>query len=397
MAAGDERCPVAFRCEWADLPAELALDVAGRPAEDGLCLRALSLNILADGLARGRDTPLDDTFEPCPPLFEEEGAGGVAYRDGVVGLERDFRFRCSVDALSWPRRWPMLLALILEQDPDLIGLQEVDLLDSAEEQLRAHDKEIRRSLFTAGYDGTFARKGGRACDGVALFWRRSRLRQAGRTETWRLGKSVHIALAQPLCLDGVHRLTGVVTHLKAGITEEAEDARLEQATVLLQRLRNHPNAVILADLNSHCRQVALGGGPDSAREAAEEGMLLEPRAYPLLASSLQSVCQAVLGDEPSFTCWGGWEDREVRLVCDYILLKGELLRPQRVLRVPDAFDVLRYAERLPNPEHPTDHVPIVADLAIACWEGPLVGHGGEACGAQPGAHRGPALKRQRLP
>jgi len=353
--------PAALSFEWAETADNRLGNDAGSldGAEAATCLRVLTLNILADGLARGSTSPAPDMLEPCPPLFEEEGTGGVVYRPGAVKTENDFRFCCNAEALAWTRRWPMLRSMILELEPDLIGLQEVDLLEGGPEGLRAHDKEIRRDLSAAGYDGTFARKMGRACDGVALFWRRTRLR-AGRTETWRLGKSVHVALAQTLCLDEERRFTAVATHFKAGLSEEAENARVEQASVLLQRLRNHPNAVVLADLNATCRPVAAGGGPDGAPEAQ-----LEPRAYPLLAETLQSACRTVLGDEPSFTCWGGWEDREVRLVCDYVFLKGALLDPQRVLRVPAAAEVLRYPERLPNPHYPTDHVPIAADLAVA--------------------------------
>eukprot|EP00928_Gymnodinium_smaydae_P022944 TRINITY_DN19113_c0_g1_i2.p1 TRINITY_DN19113_c0_g1~~TRINITY_DN19113_c0_g1_i2.p1 ORF type:complete len:306 (-),score=58.25 TRINITY_DN19113_c0_g1_i2:233-1150(-) len=263
------------------------------------------------------------------------------------------------EELTWDRRWPKLKKLLLDLCPDLIGLQEIDLLEGGSEDLVAHDKEIRRDLASAGYEGTFARKSGRACDGVALFWRKSRLRQAGRTETWRLGSSVHVALAQPLCLDGTTRFTAVATHLKAGLSEEAESAREDQASTLLQRLKNHASAVVLADLNAHCRPATTGEVADAGTD-----LLLQPRAYPLLAETLRSAYKTVLGDEPSFTCWGGWIDREVRLVCDYILLKGCLFEPSRVLKIPAAAQVLRYRERLPNPDHPSDHFPLAADLVV---------------------------------
>jgi len=388
MATGPgDAGPSPFLRQWAEVP---EATVPGG-------LRVLSFNILADGLARGSRAPVEDAFEPCPPLFEAYGAGGVAYREGAAGSESDFRFRCGAEALAWQRRWPALLDLILEHDPDLIGLQEVDLLDSAEEQLEAHDKEVRRDLQRAGYEGVFAKKNGRACDGVALFWRRSRLRQAGARETWRLGRTVHVALAQPLILDGSVRFTAVATHLKAGLTEEAESARVQQAEVLLQRLGRHANAVLLADLNSHCRPVALGGGPDATREATAEQRELEPRTYPLLTSELRSVCQEVLGTEPNYTCWGGWEDREVRLICDYALLKGPLLTPQGVLQVPEAADIVLHAERLPNPSYPSDHVPIVANLAVDWTYGRPAFQGSDPAVGLSSPGEDPTVKRQRLP
>lgn len=477
----------------------------------------------------------------CPALFEPQGAGGVAFLPGAAAsasAEPCYNFRCAAADLAWPRRWPRLRAIILEVEPDLVGLQEVDLVDGGAEDLTAHDSEIRQDLWEAGYEGVFARKQGRACDGVALFWRRARLQASGQAETWRLGRSIHVALAQRLTLDGCWHFTGVATHLKAGLTEDAEDARAAQADALLESLAGHGDAVLLADLNAHCRPwrvegcggaaaggtisddgVALGqeaqewhvgtvkffvpqkgygfiecpetfqryhsdvyvhkdlvqrgsldgcfagdhirfavclsarGQPQAshvqrykdgpwvapsrlfqgrikkysvergygfivcrdvhsifgqdvflhrrqaeaeqlqegdhvtftvevssrsqpqARNVGKVGALsnkgavraVEPRAYPRLLApggGLRSACREVLGDEPDFTCWGGWEDREVRGVFDYILVRGTLLAPRRVLCVPSAAEVLRFRERLPNAEHPTDHVPLAADLEV---------------------------------
>lgn len=331
-------------------------------------LRVMSLNILADGLARGDDSPRESPDSPrsacpLPAAFEAHGAGGVVY-GAEAGATTSFTFRCSATHLAWSRRWPQLLSLILELQPDIIGLQEVDLLDDPHEGLQAHDAEIRADLREAGYRGAFVKKFGRACDGVGLFWRAARLRQAGSSETWRLARTVHVALAQPLLLDGRVRLTAVCTHLKAGQNKDAEGVRTEQATALLKRLARHANAVVLADINAHCRESLVVGRPES--EHAEE--VLQPQVYPMLTTELRSAYREVLDDEPSYTTWGGWMDQECRLVCDYILLRGGLFLPRRVLQVPAVKDVVGYAERLPNPDHPSDHVPLVADLALpADW------------------------------
>merc|ERR1719401_3020121 len=101
-----------------------------------------------------------------------------------------------------------------------------------------------------------------------------------------------------------------------------------------------------------CTDAGFGATDDEATEAP-----LQPQAYPLLTETLRSCHKEVLGDEPCFTCWGGWVDREVRLVCDYILLKGALLQTRRVLQAPSALEVLQRAERMPHPGHPSDHVP----------------------------------------
>mmetsp|Transcript_63509 Transcript_63509/g.186355 ORF Transcript_63509/g.186355 Transcript_63509/m.186355 type:complete len:570 (-) Transcript_63509:46-1755(-) len=526
------------------LPFEYRWAVAEREGEDedAPSLRVLSLNILADGLARGASGPPAGN-PPCPKLFLEDGTGGEAK---LEASEDGHHFRCSRNMLAWKRRWPMLMSLILQFEPHLVGLQEVDMLEGTAEELEAHDAEIRRDLGSAGFEGTFARKGGRACDGLGVFWRRERLKAAGEPETWTLAASVHVALAQPLLLDGTWPFLAVVTHLKAGLSAEAEEIRERQAGALLERLEVHPDVVLMADLNAHCRpwdfesppagaaseasedtrvpqsqdeplewhtgrvkyfswqqgygfveceeapswwhghdvflhwnqlaqadlqhlnkgdairftvEISDDGKPQArnvesytdqlwvpptqrftgrvkayssekgfgfiecgatqrvfnrdvflhrnqaqclnvkqgdmvtfhvklsskgqpqarglAKAAGVEGCLgpVEPKAYPLLRKTLRSACVEVLGDEPSFTCWSGWEDRETRGVFDYVLLRGELFAPSRVVLVPDAEDVLGFAERLPNAVHPSDHFPIVADLVLKtsalrprCWE-----------------------------
>lgn len=371
--AGDG-APIAFSTRWVD-----ADGAADSDQDSTTSLRVMTLNILADALARGSEDDEAPSLRRdvgCPEIFEVEGVGGVAYGPKPEGS--CFQFSCSKAALAWPRRWPKLKALILQEKPDVIGLQEIDLMDDAKQNLQSHDKEIRRDLASEGFSGVFAKKMGRACDGVALFWRTSRLQAVGTPQTWKLARTVHVALAQVLKVSGGPSFTAVATHLKAGLGEEAETQRTEQASFLLGQLKSHQNAIVLADLNAHCRPTQRSGEPPppppppaggkaaGKSKSSSVGRLeeQEPRAYPLLCKSMQSAYAMVLGDEPSFTCWGGWVDREVRLVCDYILLKGCKLWPRRVLQVPDMLAILEYPERLPNEDHPTDHVPLAVDLAF---------------------------------
>lgn len=332
-------------------------------AEATNSLRVLSLNLLADGLAAG-GAPCEDVTPLMPAAFaEDERAGGVSHlTDEPEGDAFRFVFRCAHDALEWELRWPRLLALILEQDPDVVGLQEVDLAPGDGQRKGpnpARDAAIRRDLAHAGYDGRFVRKFGRALDGVGLFWRRSRLRPASGPKTLALG-SVFVALAQPLKFseESCACFTAVVTHLKAGVSAEAESARTVQARELLRKLEGQENVVLLADLNAHCRPW-LG----------DKQALIQPQAYPLLCRALRSAYSEVLGDEPAFTSWGGWAGRDVRGVFDYVFVRGPLFRPWRVLCVPSGEDVLAFPERLPNPEHPTDHVPMVAELLLTAGPG----------------------------
>eukprot|EP00403_Amphidinium_massartii_P018201 CAMPEP_0178430326 /NCGR_PEP_ID=MMETSP0689_2-20121128/31263_1 /TAXON_ID=160604 /ORGANISM="Amphidinium massartii, Strain CS-259" /LENGTH=373 /DNA_ID=CAMNT_0020052181 /DNA_START=141 /DNA_END=1258 /DNA_ORIENTATION=- len=326
---------------------------------NGACrLRAVTLNILADSYARGCEDA-SHRLRPVSPLFTHHGVGGVAMRPGVVSSQDDyFRLGCSAENLEWERRWAILRGILIDLDPDLIGLQEIDLLDEPRHNARRHDGQIRKDLDSAGYEGVFARKGGRAFDGVGIFWRRTRLRKFEPKIVWPLGASVMVALAQKLILDGAHVFTAVSTHLKAGFTAESEHVRELQAAVLLDKLKHHENVVLMADLNSHCAK--LYASADHTGSVAPR-----PVVYNLLLRSMQSSYRAVLGREPSFTVWSGWMDREVRLVCDYIFLKGPLFTAGRVLKLPDEKDIVAFPERLPNTVHPSDHLPLAADLFVA--------------------------------
>lgn len=339
---------------------------SGNNSEDDAAthLRVLSFNLLADGLAAGGATGITGT-DSTPQLFAaDERVGGVAMLDdSAVDSGFSFEFRCPAEAVEWRRRWPMLLALILEQNPDIIGLQEVDLAPGDRQgPSDAHDAEIRRDLAKAGYTGTFARKKGRALDGVAIFWRRSRLRATAGATTFDLG-SVFVAAAQQLILDNKWSLTAVATHLKAGLAQQNEAMRVGQAKALLWQLWGHENVILLADLNAHCRPWLN-----------DQNVEVKPQAYPLLTKELRSVYNQVLGDEPDFTCWGGFSGRDVRGVFDYIMFRGSIFSPLCVLGTPSGQDVLQIPERLPNPDHPSDHVPMVADF-IMQDQGTEVGFG----------------------
>jgi len=341
------------------------------PSKSGAPLRVLSMNILADGLTEG-DGPAGIVTRWQPECFaSNEKVAGIAVLDGDVARDASTRmkFRCPGELLDWRRRWPMLRNIILEHAPDIVGLQEVDLkANGPNANSAAHDEEIRRDLGEAGYDGSFTCKRGFACDGVAVFWSRTRLQAGGAAKPLDLG-GVFVAHAQPLILDEAWRFVAVATHLKAGLTADAEGKRVQQARSLMQQLSFFKDVLILADLNSNC-----------CSWIDDTGTMVQPQVYPLLASRFRSAYQSVLGEEPGFTSWGGWAGRDVRGVFDYILFKGNLLSAQRILSIPSAQHVMAIPNRLPNPEYPSDHFALAVDF--------LVGDGESSTGSgQPEAKR----------
>jgi exonuclease III len=333
-------------------------------------LRVLSLNMLADGLAQGGPeiNPDDPIFKPAQFAGEGcSGAGGVAMNFGVLHESGNaYALRCTAASLEWHRRWPQLRMLLLRHSPDVIGLQEVDLAGwgcygSNGKMLPCHAEQIAYDLATQGYDGVFCRKGGTACDGLGLFWKTSRLGRRESHQVWPLGISVHVALAQPLVLwETGAEVLPVVTHLKAGLDAGSENVRFAQSAQLLEMLAHQASPVILlADLNAHCRPFnPRDGGP------------VEPIVYKLLSSYFSSAYRDVLQEEPDFTCWAGYQDRDVRGVFDYIFLHAPSrsnvkLRTLAVLRPPSGAEVLAAPTRLPHNSHPSDHIELIADVAIS--------------------------------
>lgn len=250
---------------------------------------------------------------------------------------------------------------MMQHQADVIALQELDL-DGEESRW----PDMLQAFEAAGYSGVRAKKLDRACDGVALLWCCKSLRPMGRAEVWPLRRgSVHVALAQRLqSLDGRMEFLAVTTHLKAGMTELAERERYDQFKALYRQIcRTKPRlpTMVLADLNSHCRDLQ-----------GDCGQTVKPLVYDYFSSNgFRSFPKEVIGNEMQFTCWGGWQGYDVSGVFDYILSFEEhlgqdhqLLHPLRVLTNPPPADVCKYLERLPNKDHPSDHVPVLVDFLL---------------------------------
>ncbi|CAE8687094.1 unnamed protein product, partial [Polarella glacialis] len=286
--------------------------------------RAVSFNLLADGLAHG--TPAG-TQLPAPPARSDWKAplvpSGIAFvTTAQSASEQPKSFRCPEPHLAWHRRWPKLQEEILSHGADVLGLQELDFTGD-----QNHADAILHVLEGEGYAFAVAKKKGRACDGVAILWRRERLEAVGQPQIWKLSSNVHVAIAQKLRLDGGPEFLAVATHLKAGESVAAETERLSQAEGLLCEIRRRLlPTLVLADLNSNCRPLY-----------GWKGETLPPRVYEhLRAAGFKSAYHAVAGEEPAFTCWGGWQGFDVAGVFDYVLCLGQRLQPVRVLSLPPA-------------------------------------------------------------
>jgi len=270
-------------------------------------------------------------------------------------------FRCTPEALSWEGRRERIKRELLRYDCDVLGVCEVD----------HYDDFFAPTLEPEGYDGAYKRKRSPAKDGVAIFWRRRRLEEALRRSVFldrHKGPGSQVALLQRLHVPGAvagqgRNLVVCSTHLRAS---KGDDIRMQQAAEVVSALsdfaRGDPQ-VILADVNSEA-PTGSGSSTVAANTVFEYFQACGYRcAYREVHQSLGGPVQ---GDSafPRFTTWAGWASGDFRSVCDHIFVAGGV-QVASVLDVPCERRLAEtFHERLPNSEYPSDHMSLVADLAL---------------------------------
>ncbi|KAJ3602232.1 hypothetical protein NHX12_029991 [Muraenolepis orangiensis] len=310
-------------------------------------LRVLSYNILADVYVRTVMYPY------CPPY----------------ALQLDYRFN-------------LLLKELAGYKADLLCLQEVDTGVFAD--------RLAPALDVYGLDGTFRVKGHQN-EGLATFYRRSRLRLLSRHDIM-LSKAL---TSDPLHSDLLERVSAnqvlkdKVLHLSStlqvSVFEDLNEpskklcvgnthlywhpkggnVRLIQMGVAMQHLshvirQEAPGAAFIfcGDFNSTpgsgvCQLVQGGVVPDSHPDwvsgGTEEACSMELRS-PL--PPLLSACR-----DPAYTNYvGGFHG-----VLDYIFLQPDGLEVDQVIPFPSHEEVTSH-QALPSVAHPSDHIALVCDL-----------------------------------
>ena len=288
--------------------------------------------------------------------------------DGLSGMHQDKGGFTDTPAgsLEWKyRRGRIVEEMFKHFEPDIVACEEVD-----------HYDWLAAEMAQRGMRGTFLKKPDSPCkysldptleDGCALFWREATV-TVGATHTlhypWltaegeATGKSSNqvAILAEMRTVDGGVPFVVAVSHLFAAKTSEAERARAQQMTALLQRTRelaaaSAPTAaatVICLDANAAPSESASAKYP--------------PQAYPVaLANGLVSAYAHVLGAEPVWTTYKKRGAHVAKHVIDYILLSPGV-RVRRVL-LPPADDELD-PSALPGWRYPSDHVALMAELVL---------------------------------
>jgi mRNA deadenylase 3'-5' endonuclease subunit Ccr4 len=277
-------------------------------------LRVAQMNVLADGLSGQR-----------------KDLGGF---DGVTA-----------DTIKWSNRLPLIVREINRASPHILGLQEIDQIDSLMAIL--HDR----------YAHAFAPKTPSPCadpsmpDGCAILYDRRRFRRVQiPQETISLGENMSQNAAVVLLEDknspNKERFLVCSAHFKAKFG--FEDVRFAQAQKLMNDLWKiqeweridelYPNIILCTDLNE---------GPDG-------------NTYALLRTRYRSaMCLLGDGKEPEYTTIKKRSDRVSRFTSDYVLYdntsycsrENVKMTPIRHFEIPpvSAFDYL------PNEKYPSDH------------------------------------------
>ncbi|KAJ8867420.1 hypothetical protein PR048_031221 [Dryococelus australis] len=278
----------------------------------------------------------------------------------ALGQMNDNFVCCPDEALEWKTRRFHIVEEIVEYNPDVICLQEVD-----------HFSFLKTILATQGYEGMFFPKPDSPClyikgnngpDGCAIFYRKDKfelLKMETRVlEVWRV-QSNQVAIAALLRV----RETGcevcvVTTHLKA------------RNGALLSTLRNEQGKDLLEFVSKHCggRPVILCGDFNAEPTEPIYHTVLTNRqlrlasAYTMLArNSDHDNNDDTLGAlEPPYTTWKIREEGEVCHTIDYVFYTSDSFSVDAVLNLPSGEDIGE--GRVPSFSYPSDHFSLVCDL-----------------------------------
>jgi mRNA deadenylase 3'-5' endonuclease subunit Ccr4 len=225
-------------------------------------------------------------------------------------------------------RWPRLVETLAELDVDLACLQEVE-----EESFEV----LHAGLTPLGYDGQFAPKGRNRPDGCATFWRTSRfvpervLRLAYDDDYDAQGPSGHIA--QITVVRAAGRFLGVAnTHIRWDPTNTPWARKIgvrEVRQLLQERERLAPECagwILCGDFNASPTSDVVAEMRAAGMEYSHQ---TRPRAYTANAQQRAKVIDFLFHDAA---------------------LRSE----------PHPVPPISNRTPLPGPDHPSDHVPVVA-------------------------------------
>ncbi|XP_052869595.1 nocturnin isoform X1 [Anopheles cruzii] len=290
----------------------------------------------------------------------------------TLGMHNDGFVRCPLEALTWDCRRYQLVEEIIQNDPDIICLQEVD-----------HFKFLQKILATQNYEGVFFPKPDSPClyingnngpDGCAVFYRKDRLEMVNHftrvLEVWRV-QSNQVAIAAVLRTRDTHQEFCVTTtHLKARKGALLSKLRNEQGKDLLHFIdgvAQHRPVILCGDFNAEpiepIYSTVLNHRPLGLASAYADLLASESQdENNQNAANAGGRLQISAACEPSYTTWKIREEGEVCHTIDYVFYSKDKLTVKNCLMFPSGEEI--GIDRTPSFQYPSDHFSLVCDIEL---------------------------------
>lgn len=322
----------------------------------------------------------------------------------TLGMHNDGFVRCPMDALTWECRRYQVIQEIVQNDPDIICLQEVD-----------HFKFIQKILATQNYEGVFFPKPDSPClyindnngpDGCAVFYKKDRLELLNHftriLEVWRV-QSNQVAIAALFrTRDTNQEICVTTTHLKARKGALLSKLRNEQGKDLLYFIdgiaENRP-VILCGDFNAepiepvystvlNYKPLGLGSAysdllsqefPELVGQENDQNVVnMVPVALQHHRTSIDSNhsveddCSISCSErtkaelsaayEPPYTTWKIREEGEVCHTIDYVFYSKDHITVKNCLMFPAGEEIS--PDRTPCYQYPSDHFSLVCDFEL---------------------------------
>ncbi|SPP83472.1 nocturnin isoform X2 [Drosophila guanche] len=288
----------------------------------------------------------------------------------TLGQHNDGFVRCPEEALDWQHRKYLIVQEILQNQPDVICLQEVD-----------HFKFLQTVLGSQNYAGIFFPKPDSPClyieqnngpDGCAVFYKRDKLQLMGYDtrvlEVWRV-QSNQVAIAARLQLKSSGREFCVcTTHLKARHGALLAKLRNEQGRDLMRFVKQFAGEtplLLCGDFNAEpiepiyatilgCDLFKLGSAYADVKLEREQ--ILQP------SEDVNEFVSQSIKREPPYTTWKIREEGEECHTIDYVFYTPEQLKIKNCLEFPTGEEIGK--NRTPSYQYPSDHFSLVCDFEL---------------------------------
>lgn len=322
----------------------------------------------------------------------------------TLGMHNDGFVRCPVDALTWECRRYQVIQEIVQNDPDIICLQEVD-----------HFKFLQKILGTQNYEGVFFPKPDSPClyingnngpDGCAVFFKTDRLELINHftrvLEVWRV-QSNQVAIAALFrTRDTNQEICVTTTHLKARKGALLSKLRNEQGKDLLSFVdgvaEDRP-VILCGDFNAEpiepiystvlnykslglasaysdllaqeLPQLACENNLNMANKSASTPVLQHRTSTVSnhsadddcsISSAGRTLAEQSAASEPPYTTWKIREEGEVCHTIDYVFYSKDQITVKNCLMFPSGEELS--PDRTPSYQYPSDHFSLLCDFEL---------------------------------